>query len=71
MDRLIEHMYSDGSDPEPTASSALRIVGLASDDKHRFSKSRHEAWFSSRASGSRAMLMPERGIVDESIEMCP
>jgi MOSC domain len=43
MDRLIEHMYSDGSDPEPTASSALRIVGLASDDKHRFSKSRHES----------------------------
>ena len=43
MDRLIEHLYSDGSDPEPTASLALRIVGLASDDKHRFSKSRDES----------------------------
>ena len=43
MDRLNEHMHSDGSDLEPTASSAPRIVGLASDDKHRFSKSRRES----------------------------
>jgi MOSC domain-containing protein YiiM len=36
-------MYSDGSDLQPTASSAPRIIGLASDDKHRFSKSRCES----------------------------
>jgi MOSC domain-containing protein YiiM len=43
MDRLNERMESDGSDLEPTASSAPKIVGLASDDKHRFCKSRCES----------------------------
>jgi MOSC domain-containing protein YiiM len=43
MDRLNERMQSDGSDLKPTATLAARIAGLASDGKHRFSKSRRES----------------------------
>jgi MOSC domain-containing protein YiiM len=43
MDRLTERMDSDGSDLKPTATLAARIAGLASDSKHRFSKSRCES----------------------------
>jgi hypothetical protein len=43
MDRLNERMDSDGSDLKPTATSAARIAGLASDGKHRFSKSQRES----------------------------
>jgi MOSC domain-containing protein YiiM len=43
MDRLNERMDSDGSDFKPTATLAARIAGLASDGKHRFSKSRCES----------------------------
>jgi MOSC domain-containing protein YiiM len=43
MDWLTERMDGDGSDIKPTAISAARIAGLASDDKHRFSKSRCES----------------------------
>jgi hypothetical protein len=42
MDRLNERMNSDG-DLKPTATSAARIAGLASDGKHRFSKSQRES----------------------------
>jgi hypothetical protein len=42
-DRLTERMDIDGSDLKPTATLAARIAGLASDDKHRFSKSRRES----------------------------
>jgi MOSC domain-containing protein YiiM len=41
MDRLNERMRNDGSDLNPTAIG--RIAGLASDGKHRFSKSRRES----------------------------
>jgi len=40
-DRLNARMDSDGSQPKPAASRS-RIAGLASDCKHRFSKSRCE-----------------------------
>jgi MOSC domain-containing protein YiiM len=43
MDRLTRRMDSDGSDLKPTATLAARIAGLASDGKHRFSKSRRES----------------------------
>ena len=43
MDRLNERMESDRSDLKPTATLAARIAGLASDGKHRFSKSRRES----------------------------
>jgi len=36
-------MDSDGSDLNPTATLAARIAGLASDGKHRFSKSQRES----------------------------
>jgi MOSC domain-containing protein YiiM len=43
MDRLNERMESDRSDLKPTATLAARIAGIASDGKHRFSKSRRES----------------------------
>jgi MOSC domain-containing protein YiiM len=43
MDRLTEGMDSDGSDLKPTTTSAATIAGLASDGKHRFSKSQRES----------------------------
>ena len=43
MDRLNERMDSDGSDLERTATLAAMIAGLASDGKHRFSKSQRES----------------------------
>ena len=42
MDRLTERMDGDESDLKPTATLAARIAGLASDGKHRFSKSQRE-----------------------------